>query len=289
MKTKSRRTFIRQSAAGVSAVALGIPYLESLANVEKKELPGIALQLWTVRNELEKDLDGTLNKVKSTGFNTVETAFFPEKVSVRQAGEALRKAGLKVSSMHVELPVGKQQQIWLETAQAYGCKRMIWHGWPETGQYKTMDGIKQLADSYNAANAFAKANGLQFGLHNHWWEMTAYPDGRLPLAVLAESIDNDIFFEVDTYWTRVAGQDPARVVSQFANRTLYLHIKDGPGKTPDDSMVAVGTGVQDFPAIAKAAANVEWMVVEFDKCDSDIFEALKRSIDYLLNKGIASR
>ncbi len=105
--------------------------------------------------------------------------------------------------------------------------------------------------------------------------------------MLAESLDKDISFEIDTYWAKVAGQDPAAVVARFAEQTRWLHIKDGPGKTPEDSMVALGTGALDFAAIAKAGPNVEWMIVEFDKCDSDIFEALKKSVAFLVSKGLA--
>jgi sugar phosphate isomerase/epimerase len=290
MKHSPRRHFLKRTAAGVSALALGRPGLKALAGSPalsgKKALPHMALQLWSVRHEIAQNLEAALRRVKSVGFNAVETAFFPDSVSLRQAGTSLKKAGLKVSSVHCEMPVGRQKDVWLEMAEAYSCKTMIWHGWPENKQYRTMDGIRRLADSYNQAGAFAKAQGLRFGLHNHWWEMTPLADGRLPFAVLAEALDKDIFFEIDTYWTKVAGQDPAAVVSQFADRTRCLHIKDGPGKTPDDSMVALGTGTQDFAAIARAAPDVEWMIVEFDKCDTEIFEALKKSVSYLVKGGL---
>jgi sugar phosphate isomerase/epimerase len=238
-----------------------------------------------VRHEIEKDMQSTLEKVKSIGFNSVETAFLPETITIKQAGLALKNAGLKVCSIHCEMPVGKQRDAWMELAEIYACKTMIWHGWPENNQYKTVEGIKQLANHYNEANAFAKSRGLHFGLHNHWWEMTPHADGRLPFAILSELIDKDIFYEIDTYWTKVAGQVPASVVGQFASRARFLHIKDGPAAGPDDSMVAVGTGSQDFPAIATAGA-VEWMVVEFDKCDTDIFEALRKSYSYMGANGL---
>ncbi len=280
--------FIQQASAGFASVALCFPGLRSMARTDfgDTKKPRLAMQLWTVRHEIEKNLESTLQKVKSIGFNAIETAFFPETITIQQAGKALKAAGLKVSSVHCEMPVGKQRDVWKELAEAYECKSMIWHGWPENSQYKTVEGIQQLSDNYNEANAFAKSRGLRFGLHNHWWEMTPHADGRLPFAILADMIEKDIFYEIDTYWTKVAGQVPAKVLSQFANRTRFLHIKDGPGKTPDDSMVAVGTGSQDFAAIAKAG-DVEWMVVEFDKCDTDIFEALGKSYAYLVRNGLA--
>jgi sugar phosphate isomerase/epimerase len=283
-----RRKFIQNTAAGLASAALSLPGLRSMAGIDFRDTktPRLAMQLWTVRHEIEKDLHGTLQKIKSIGFNAVETAFFPDAITIQQAGKALKNAGLKVSSIHCEMPVGKQRDVWTELAEVYECNTMIWHGWPENSEYKTMEGIHHLADTYNEANAFAKSKSMRFGLHNHWWEMTPHANGRLPFAILADWIDKDIFYEVDTYWTKVAGQVPASVVNQLANRTRFLHIKDGPGKTPDDSMVAVGTGSQDFPAIAKAG-DLEWMVVEFDKCDSDIFEALGKSFVFMVKNGLA--
>lgn len=279
MAYPTRRTFLKQTA-GIGSLALVSPYLPSCS----PSLDGkgkIALQLWTVRNEIEKDLTGTLRQVKSLGFDYVESAFFPESITLQQGAKAIKDAGLKVCSIHCEMEQGK----WVELAETYECSMMIWHGWPENALYTTEEGIQQLADTYNTANAFAKKNGLSFGLHNHWWELTPHADGRLPLDILASSIDSDIFFEIDTYWAKVAGHNPATIIKKYADRTLCMHIKDGPATSPDDSMVAIGTGSQDFSAIIEASAgNAQWLVVEFDKCDTDIFEALGESMDYLKDK-----
>lgn len=291
MSNLHRRDFLKKAfgkaVRGAGSAAMSLSALEVFAKPAEKaaKKPKMALQLWTVRNEIEKSLEGTLAKVKSLGFDYVETAFFPEKVTIKQAGEALKNAGLKVCSIHCEMPEGEQKEVWLQMKEAYNCTKMIWHGWPETELYKTEAGISQLADSYNQANAFATENGLSFGLHNHWWELRAHPDGRLPLDILASKIDHDIFFEIDAYWAKVAGHEPADVITWFARRTPFMHIKDGPGKTPDDYMVAVGTGTQNFPEILEASkGNLEWAVVEFDRCETDIFEALEKSVGYLKGK-----
>ena len=255
----------------------------------------IALQLYTVRTEIEKDIAGTLHKVAQVGFEAVETAFWPENITIRQAGKHLGDAGLAVCSAHIDLPVGDKKSSMLETAEAFHCKRMIWHGWPEDKRYSTADGTKALADIYNEANHFAKSNGLQFGLHNHWWEFRNKVDGRYVYEILLERLEPDIFFEIDTYWVKVAGHDPAKIVGHFGKRAQLLHIKDGPAKWNDslpadnpDPMVAVGTGTQDFPAIVKAArGNTAWMVVEMDRVATDLFTAIQDSYNYLVKNGLA--
>ena len=108
-------------------------------------------------------------------------------------------------------------------------------------------------------------------------------------------MDPDIFFEIDTYWVKVAGHDPAKIVSQFGKRAQLLHIKDGPAKWSDglpadnpDPMTAVGKGTQDFPAIVKAAnGNTKWMVVEMDVVATDLFTAIQDSYTYLVKNGLA--
>jgi len=287
----SRKKFLQLTGIGLIGTSF-IP--ESFFS--KKPIPApVALQLYTVRDEIKKDIAGTLKKVAAIGFEAVETAFWPENISVKQAGKYLKDAGLSVSSAHIELPVGDKKAAFLETAEAFNCKRMIWHGWPEDKRYSSPDGTKELADIYNEANHFAKSNGLQFGLHNHWWEFRNKVDGRYVYEVLLERTEPDIFFEIDTYWVKVAGHDPAKVVSDFGKRAQLLHIKDGPAKWNDslpadnpDPMVAVGKGSQNFPAIVKAAnGHTQWMVVEMDKVATDLFTAIQDSYAYLVKNKLA--
>jgi sugar phosphate isomerase/epimerase len=255
----------------------------------------IGLQLYTVRNQIKDNIEDTLHKVADMGFEAVETAFWPDNISVKQAGKNLKDAGLAVSSAHVELPVGDKRNAMLEIAETFNCKKMIWHGWPEDKRYSSLDGTKELVNIYNEANHFAKSNGLQFGLHNHWWEYRNKINGRFVYEVLLESVEPDIFFEIDTYWVKVAGHDPAEIVAKFGKRAPLLHIKDGPAKWSDslpadnpDPMVAVGKGTQNFPAIVKAAnGNTEWMILEMDKTTTGVFEAIQDSYDYLVRNKLA--
>ena len=163
---------------------------------------------------------------------------------------------------------------------------MVWHGWRMDPRHQTVAGTRELAHIYNQACHFSKSHGLSFGLHNHWWEFERQPDGHYPYHVLLESLDPEVFFEVDTYWAKVAGQDPAQVIGQMAGRVPLMHVKDGPGDKTSP-MLALGTGVQDFKGIISASRNrVEWLIVEFDTCATDIFVALEESYRYLTRNGL---
>lgn len=105
-----------------------------------------------------------------------------------------------------------------------------------------------------------------------------------------------MFFELDTYWIKVAGHDPAAIIEKFGPRAKYLHMKDGPAvyndnliKDKPDPMVPLGHGTQNVPAIAKAAKpNIEWMVIEMDVVATDVFQAINDSKDYLLQHKFAA-
>jgi len=292
-RSLNRRSFLALSTAGL----LGLPSLaNNLRNSREESTIGkIALQLYTVRREISKDLMGTLKKVTDIGFTTVETAFWPEHITLTTASKALKSFGLKVCSVHCELPIGQERSKILELADVYQCEMMIWHGWPEDPRYQTVDGIKKLADIYNDSSQFARQNGLQFGLHNHWWEFRHRIDGKYPYQILKNLLDPDIFFELDTYWIKVAGFDPAEIVGQFADKAPMLHIKDGParyteslGKDEPEPMVAVGQGTQNFPRIVKAAkGNTQWMIVEMDATTIDVFQAVEESFNYLIDNKLA--
>ncbi len=290
----NRRNFLRMSGMGMLGASILKPAMNAIG-LEKWRPAKLSVQLYTVRNQISTDIQGTLAKVRGIGFETVETAFWPQGITIQKAAKYIKDAGLSASSAHIELPIGEKKQIMLDTAAAFNCKKMIWHGWPEDKRYSSLQGTMELISIYNEAGKFAKANGLQFGLHNHWWEYRNKIDGRFVYELLFENLDPDIFFEVDTYWVKVAGQDPAAIVKKLGSRAPLLHIKDGPAIWNDllpqdnpDPMTAVGKGTQNFPEIVKAAdGNTEWMVVEMDKTSGDTFEALKDSYDYLIKNKLA--
>ena len=282
---KTRRNFLQLSSMGL----LGASLPKSLNLLIDKKHPKLSIQLYTVRDQIKEDLRGTIKKIADLGFNNIETAFWPEGVSLDQAAAVLKEFKLNVSSCHIELPIGAYQKTFLATAKAFNCKNMIWHGWPEDKRYSSLEGTKELVKIYNDANKFAKANGLKFGLHNHWWEFRNKVSDKYVYEILLEGLDKDIFFEIDTYWVKVAGHDPAKIIQQFGDRVKLMHVKDGPALFNDklaidnpDPMTPVGQGTQNFPAIFKAASSkCEWLVIEMDKTTIDVFDALKQSVDFM--------
>lgn len=244
----------------------------------------IALQLYTLREAMAKDFAGTIKKVADIGYVGVETAGFPG-TTPQEASKLFKDLGLTVSSAHSRLPLGEHQNEVLETMAALDCKYLVS---PNVGTdyFKSIKGIQQARDLLNEANAVAAAHGLSLGLHNHWWEFEPV-EGQYPYEVLVEGLDPAVFFEIDTYWTKVAGVDPVQVIKKLGARAPLLHIKDGPG-VQKEPQVAVGEGIMDIRAIIEAGSgNTEWLVVELDQCATDMVEAVEKSYTYLVGNGLA--
>jgi sugar phosphate isomerase/epimerase len=242
----------------------------------------VALQLYTVRHQLAEDFIGTLRRVREIGYEAVETYPFPANISASTAGGILESLGLRVVSMHTDLPLGERLSSIVEEARQLNCSKLIWHGWPRSPEYDSLEGIKRLTVRYNEAHAAARDHNLDLGLHNHWWEFEPVA-GVYPYKVFSQMLAPEIFLEIDTYWVQSAGLDPASIIAELevnGPRVQFLHLKDGPA-VQGQPMTALGDGVMDFPAIFKKLTHRTQFVVELDECGTDIFKAIERSLRYL--------
>src|SRR5262245_61562479 len=239
----------------------------------------VALQLYTVRGALAEDTSATLRRVRAAGYTAVEAAPLPPGLTAPALGGLLRPLGLKVVALHCELPLAVGQAGIFEAAAQLGCDRVIWHGWPRHPGYDWVEGIRGLAASCNQAGAAARDHGLRFALHNHWWEYESTP-GPHPYRLLDDLLDPEVGFQLDVYWARTAGADPAQILDELGPRVVSLHLKDGPA-VHGRPMTALGEGVLDFPAILRAVRRPLDLVVELDECATDPMEAAARSYRYL--------
>ena len=244
----------------------------------------IALQLYTIRDLLAQDYEGTLRKVADMGYVGVETANMFGG-SPASAAKLFGELGLAVSAAHGALPVGDKKQEVLDIIDALNCKRLILPGQPPE-KYTSLNGIKSVCDALNEGAAVAKANGFRVGYHNHWFEYQLVGD-RLAIDVMLEYLDPEVFLEVDVYWVQTAGQNPEEVVRRLGSRAPLLHVKDGSCQR-DAPMTALGEGVVDIPGVVAAGAgSTEWLIVELDECATDMLEAVRKSYGYLIGKGLA--
>lgn len=245
--------------------------------------PPIAVQLYTVRDLLPGDFSGTVTRIAQIGYAGVETGGF-QGISTQEAARLFAGLGLKVPSIHAALPLGDQEKPTVELAQALGTRRVVTS--TPRDAFASAATVKALCDTWNQAQQVAARHGLELHLHNHWWEFTPVGE-RNGLDLLLEYLDPKIGIQVDTYWAQTGGYDPAAAVKKVGSRAPLLHIKDGPCDKPESPMVAAGQGKVDFPAVMQAAGNhTEWLIVELDRCATDMMTAVEQSYQYLAGQGL---
>jgi sugar phosphate isomerase/epimerase len=247
----------------------------------------IGLQLYTLREAMAKDFVGVINKVAEFGYAGVEGAgVVYEHTSPKDAAKLFKDLGLTVFAAHEALPLGDNKNAVLDRMATLESKRLVCP-WRPPEQFKSVDSIKAVCDELNSADVVARENGLTLLYHNHWFEYETV-DGKPANEIMLQYLAPTIQLEVDTYWVKVGGQDPAKVVKDLGSRAPLLHIKDGPADSIEGSMTAVGEGTLDWDAIIGAGqGSTEWLVVELDRCATDMLEAVGKSYTYLTQKGFA--
>ncbi|WNI14561.1 sugar phosphate isomerase/epimerase family protein [Actinacidiphila sp. ITFR-21] len=237
----------------------------------------LSIQLYTLRDKIAADRDGSLARLAEIGYRSVE-AYDPttDPAGFRRTADAL---GIGVVSTHAYALFDKDAGEVFDAVATIGTGQAIIPGGIAHEEFTTLDGLRRTADLLNGFAVKAAGRGLRIGYHNHWWELEPRFEGRTALEVLADLLAPEVFLEVDTYWAQVGGADVPRLLGALGDRVTALHVKDGPG-VKDEPHTAVGKGVIDVPSILAAAPDAV-RIVELDSCATDVFEAVAESHRYL--------
>ncbi len=225
-----RRTFL--GTAG--AVLLTSP-VRLLA--QNNRIQTVGLQLYTVRDEMAKDFEGTLAKVAAIGYKEVEFAGYFNKTP-KDVRAVLDRHGLTSPATHADFKSLRENlaQV-LETAGIIG-HRYIVLPWLDDATLKEPDIWKRVADTLNAAAAAGSKSAVQVAYHNHHFEF-APVGGKLPYDILLETCDPAVKMELDLCWITAAGKDPVEYFRRYPGRFPMVHVKDlkkiPAGPTPGDA------------------------------------------------------
>jgi len=265
---------------------------------EAHQIDRVGLQLYTVRDLMKKDFEGTIAKVAQVGYKEVEFAgYFGE--SPADVRKILDTNKLASPSEHV--PYDTVEKKWPETLEAAHTigQEFIVCPWIEVSQRKEADGWKRAAELFNHAGEAAQKAGIQFAYHNHAFEFEPSEalGSKLPYDfLLAETDPKLVKMEMDLCWITVGGHDPLEYFNRYPGRFPLVHVKDwttrGPGgndyggatgasKKPGH-MTDVGQGEIDFKRVfaQSGKAGIQHYFVENDEPKSP-FDDLKISYDYL--------
>jgi len=248
---------------------------------KKRKLSRIGVQLYTVRRELEKDFEGTLEKVAALGFSEVEFAGYFNRTP-QQVKSVLARNNLSSPSVHV-LTAGLRSNLQqtIDAAKTIGHQYVVCaYLLPE--ERKSLDDYKRLIELFNDAGERLKKAGLQFCYHNHDFEFMPI-DGKIPYdLILAGTDPKTVKMELDLYWIAKAEKNPLKYFSAYPGRFPLVHVKDMDA-TPKRFFTEVGRGTIDFKEIFADSekAGIKHYFVEQDETPGSPFESIKMSIDYL--------
>ena len=243
----------------------------------------IGLQLYTVRDEAEKDFLGTLQRVAEMGYRVVEFAGF-YGTPADKLKEALEKLSLIPAASHTPIEQLKNDlEHVIEYNKVVGTKAIVCP-WAEIGTYED---VLKIADLMNSVAPEILKAGMKVGYHNHSNEFKIF-NGEYGLDILLNSTEKaGVFPEIDVFWVEFAGLDAINYISKYKNRCEIIHLKDMKHRGQSE-FAEVGSGVLNMRGIIKKGLEMgaEYFIVEQDTTEIPSLESAKISIENL--KAIAA-
>jgi len=242
----------------------------------------IAVQLFTLREEMEIDPKETLRQVAELGFDGVEFAGYGG-LTVEEVKETINHLGLKVTASHVPLNVLRENLTGVIEEQKFLGSQYLVVPYLQENE-RTEEDYHSLINFMRQAGKTCREHGVTLCYHNHDFELDVLPtDGRQALtAIFAETDPDEVMTELDVYWLKKVGEDPIEWIERYRGRTPLVHLKD---MTIDEEkfFAELGTGGVDIEEIIKLSASqpIEWWVIEQDVSRRSPLESIEMSIKYL--------
>ncbi|MCR8559958.1 sugar phosphate isomerase/epimerase [Mucilaginibacter sp. BJC16-A38] len=285
----TRREFLTQ--AGM--VTAGLMIAPHLVSAKPKSVVG--LQLYSLRDQLPKDVKGVIAKVAAAGYKEVEPFGYSKQngfwgLNAKDFSSLLKDNGLTTPSAHFDmngyLVDGKTEAFdsYIEAANITGMTYVIIPS--INGEVlKSADQFKMVAEKMNKAAEICKKAGLQLGYHNHNFEWKPIDGTTFYDTILKETDAKLVHMEMDIFWVVRAGQNPVKLFEQHPGRFALCHIKDR-DKTQTDLNTEIGKGSIDFKSIlshAKLAGLKHFIVEQENYINIDPYVSIAESAAYCKN------
>lgn len=251
--------------------------------------PAVGLQVYTFRDQIPKDVPGMLKKISEMGFRHLEgggTYGLPKEEFKR----LLQKNQLQITSYGADFKELQEhpEQV-AEGALFFGATYVMCAWVPHEGTTFTFNDADKAVDVFNKAGKLLAAKGLKLVYHAHGYEFQPYGNGTLFDYMLKNMNPAYANFEMDVFWFKNSGQDPAAYLLKYPNRFLLLHLKDRQPGTPEnvtaqadvETNVVLGTGDVNIPAVMEAAKKIGIKYAFIEDESSRSLEQVPRSLAYL--------
>jgi sugar phosphate isomerase/epimerase len=289
----SRRNFLTISAVIPAAIATHLPIavsaVEPATPEPKPKKHTIGLELYSVRDELARDLPNTLKNVASFGYEVVEfySPYFKWKPAYAKDVRAqLDDLDLRCYSTHngfESFSAGENLAHAIELNQILGSRYMVLASAP--GRPNGVDGWKSLCEKLSAAVDQLEQHGLSAGYHNHQAEWAKLENGQRIIEVIAANTPKQFVLQLDVGTCEEAGVDPVAWVKANPGRIKIMHLKDwAPGGKGDEKgyRVLFGEGVTPWKELMAAAVSVgglEFFLIEQEGSRFSEFETAKKCLE----------
>lgn len=265
----------------------------------------VAIQLYSLRDDAERDIVSTLKAVKDYGYDGVEFAGFCGKTP-EELGRIVKEIGLIPISAHISLyDLRADAEKVINDYKTIGCRHLVVPGLAAEDRPGN-GGWEKVKEDLDRFGAMIREAGMTLSYHNHDFEFVRLENGEYGFDDLyASTKPENVKMQQDSCWVSVAGESPVAYLERYADRCPLLHLKDYVGRksenmyaligideskkeaSPTFEFRPVGYGVQDFGSIIEAAekCGVEWLIVEQDEpsMDKTRMECAEMSIKYLRN------
>lgn len=269
----SRRDFLKTSAGWIAAAGLS----PSLLTAGKKKHIPVAVQVYSVRKDLENDFFKTLETIANIGYDGVEMwKFFGH--SAKSVRKCMDDNGLKAAGAHTDLDtvMGENLAETVAFHQILGNDKLIIPWLPESMR-NSKDAWLKTADLFNALADKLKPEGMRIGYHNHGMEFEPL-EGEMPWDIFARSTSPDVILQFDTGNAAAKAGSPVPYLKKYPGRTATIHIKEYSAKNPQ---ALIGEGNLPFPEIIEVCRTVggtEWFIIEEEKDIYPPLEGIEKSL-----------
>ncbi|NJN28065.1 MAG: sugar phosphate isomerase/epimerase [Cyclobacteriaceae bacterium] len=245
---------------------------------------GVGLQVYSVRNQLTEDFEGTMKKVADIGFELIEgyglgtDGKFLGQHDATYYAKVVNDLGMKLVATHCGYFSHDQATATIDAAKAAGVEYLVTPYIPD--QLRTnIDGYKAVAENLNKIGELCNAVGIKYGYHNHAFEFEKMED-QIPMEVLIQETQAGLVtFEADLFWTTMGGYDPVQLVKKYPGRISLFHVKDA---NAEKGEATVGQGTIDFKSIFEAGKEhgLKYYFIE-DEREENVFENVKADFEYM--------
>jgi sugar phosphate isomerase/epimerase len=283
----SRRTFLFELAAiGVGTAAMAACARAGVTSGARSaaSIDMAGLQMYTVRDQLQADFEGTVEKIARIGYKNLEFAGYYNRTP-EQVRALLDRLQVFSRSAHIGAPLMRQDAAaQIRAAKTIGQEYITLPSY-NFGREGLVGWRKGVAE-FNQWGKMCRDAGLKLAYHNHAAEFAPL-EGTTGYDVLVKEVDPKLVdFELDLYWARFADQDPIALFAKYPGRFAMWHVKDMSVTGTTKGMTPVGKGTIDFKSIFARAreSGMKYFFVEHDSAaqfPGGSLASVQASYDYL--------